>query len=315
MIASKPKSLCAAAERPTITVAKKTLRSHITHVGVICDDTALQPLLPQIMIFDRMQLSPTRAQLLQNCLAPNIRILVRRCAWAAAHVHGAIISLLGQVMESFPTKRAILIQDACSLHLDSDTWSRAWAAGIWPCMVPPGCTWLLQPLDTHCFARYKQELDTRAADAFRELGREPKAEDIATVVGAVIRKILQGTAWKKAFEETGWAKEQRHISRFVRDHIKLNPTRTPVDHDMPAAGTLAAALPTTTRAGPEVFLAPWAQEPVTTGAPATVAAPPPAAVARADGSIADRRLRRRLTTASSSETHSSETMSSTVTAP
>ena len=315
MIGPKPKTMCSAAERPTITVSKKTLRAHFTHVGVICDDPAVQPLLPQVLIFNKMQITPTRAKRLESSLAPNVRIVVKKSAWSDAEVHGAILALIGRVMESFPTRRAIVIQDTASIHLDHVAWSRAWAAGVWSCLVPPSCTWLVQPLDTHCFARYKAELETRAADAFRELGREPKAEDIATVVGSVVRTVMQGTLWKEAFRQTGWADEQRHVSPFVRDHIKFCPSVTPVGHAMPTEETLSAAMPTTRRALPEVYLAPWASEAVETSAVATAAPPPPAAVARADGSIADRRLRRRLTSAASTETHSSETMSSTVTAP
>ena len=63
--------------------------------------------------------------------------------------------------------------------------------------MPPSLTWLLQPLDTHCFARYKAELDKIAADSFRDLHRDPAAEDIAIVVGTVTRKVLQGTVWRK----------------------------------------------------------------------------------------------------------------------
>ena len=36
--------------------AKETQRAHFTHVAIVCDNTELQPLLPQVLIFNMKQL-------------------------------------------------------------------------------------------------------------------------------------------------------------------------------------------------------------------------------------------------------------------
>ena len=77
MIGTKPKTMSSATERPSIAVSHQMLRAHFTHVGVICDDPAIQPLLPQVLIFNKKQITPARAKILESSLAPNMRIIVK----------------------------------------------------------------------------------------------------------------------------------------------------------------------------------------------------------------------------------------------
>ena len=218
MILAMPRRQTEPTERPTMNITRKTTRAHFTHVAVICDDPAMQPLLPQVLIFNDKQINTRRAAVLGSELPFNVRIIVKKSAGTDGSVNAAILASIGKLMESFPTKRAIVIQDTCSAHLNAAAWARAWGAGIWTCLVPPSLTWLLQPLDTHCFARYTCELDMVAADCYKDLDRDPAAEDIAKAVGTVIRKVLQGTVWRKAFQETGWSHQQRHM---WAGHLKL----------------------------------------------------------------------------------------------
>ena len=179
--------------------------------------------------------------------------------------------------------------------------------------MPPGPTWLLQPLDTHCFARYKAELGIIAADRFRDLDRDPTAEDIAIAVGTVIRKVLQGTVWRRAFQETGWSHQQRHISNTVAKQIHFKPDDGNVGSTIPSDADLTATLPRGRRLARSMLLAPWTAMPTK---------PPDSPEARADaadtdpgpaGAVADRRVRRRRSDSPSGDTTWSD-ITSTVTA-
>ena len=123
-----------------------------------------------------------------------------------------------------------------------ETRGAAWGAGLWCCFVPASTTWLLQPLDTHCFSRYKALLRKRAAEAFIDLSRDPKAEDVADVVSGVIRTVMQGNCWKRAFRETGWCDNQERISQYVRGHVAFDPVNTPVGQNQPTRETIAHVL-------------------------------------------------------------------------
>ena len=313
MILAMPGRQTEPTERPTMNISRKTTRAHFTHVAVICDDPAMQPLLQQVLIFNDKQITTRRAAALENDLPFNVRIIVKKSAWTDASVNAAILASIGKLLESFPTKRAIVILDTCNAHLDAAAWARAWVAGIWTCLVPPGLTWLLQPLDTHCFARYQAELDIIAADRFRDLDRDPTAEDIAIAVGTVIRKVLQGTVWRRAFQETGWSHQQRHISNTVAKQIHFKPDDGNVGSTIPSDADLTATLPRGRRLARSMLLAPWTAMPTR---------PPDSPEARADaadtdpgpaGAVADRRVRRRRSDSPSGDTTWSD-ITSTVTA-
>ena len=313
MILAMPRRQTEPTERPTMNISRKTTRAHFTHVAVICDDPTMQPLLPQVLIFNDKQITTRRAAALENDLPFNVRIIVKKSAWTDASVNAAILASIGKLLESFPTKRAIVILDTCNAHLDAAAWARAWGAGIWTCLVPPSLTWLLQPLDTHCFARYKAELGIIAADRFRDLDRDPTAEDIAIAVGTVIRKVLQGTVWRRAFQETGWSHQQRHISNTVAKQIHFKPDDGNVGSTIPSDADLTATLPRGRRLARSMLLAPWTAMPTR---------PPDSPVTRADaadtdpgpdGAVADRRVRRRRSDSPSGDTTWSD-ITSTVTA-
>ena len=58
----------------------------------------------------------------------------------------------------------LLIFDAVPLHLADEVMGELATAGIWYLVTPARLTWLLQPLDTHAFAKYKRYLKTRFQD-------------------------------------------------------------------------------------------------------------------------------------------------------
>ena len=131
--------------------AKETQRAHFTHVAIVCDNTELQPLLPQVLIFNQKQLPLKRAAALRLLMPANVFIITQKSAWTNQQVHLRVLKLLGQVLEHFPQYQPILLQDGAPAHTSPEVTAGAYAAGLWPIMVPASTTWLLQPLDTHGF--------------------------------------------------------------------------------------------------------------------------------------------------------------------
>ena len=238
-------------------------------MAVICDDPSLQPLLPQILIFNKKQLSKTRQQRLQRELPPNVIIIRQQSAWTNSLVHGAIMRLLGEVLGHFPTIQPVLLQDAAPAHLGPVAFKEANGAGIWPVIVPANTTWLLQPLDTHGFRHYKAMLQNLYAGAFVALNRDPRPEDVCPLLARVIRSTLQGTAWSKAFRGNGWLGNQTGVSPFIRDHLCAAAAEPPIGAGRPRREVLTHCFPQRHAFDITAVLAPWCRD----------AAPPPSSPA------------------------------------
>ena len=92
--------------------------------------------------------SPTR-----GCKAELWR---RKSAWINNQVFAEIVNRIGQVLKEHAADRqAILLMDAHSCHFSKAALAAARAQDIWPCVIPASMTGVLQPLDTHVFARFK----------------------------------------------------------------------------------------------------------------------------------------------------------------
>ena len=79
-------------------------------------------------------------------------------------------------------------------------------------------TWLMQPLDTHGFQRYKAHLRSQYQDA---RCRSAGDGDLATgeflpCVHSAVRTVLQGTRWAGAFSQDGFGGGQAEVSSFIK---------------------------------------------------------------------------------------------------
>ena len=86
--------------------------------------------------------------------------------------------------------------------------------GILVHYVPAKLTWLLQPLDTHAFARFKVFI---GCEYRQEIMRNGHCELAAMlrIVARAVRKILQGVAWSSAFDGNGFGKGQREVRKTI----------------------------------------------------------------------------------------------------
>lgn len=63
-----------------------------------------------------------------------------------------IVAALGPHLGDY---QILLVFDACKAHLGSFVFATCASLGVWPVVVPPRLTWLLQLLDTHVYLSYK----------------------------------------------------------------------------------------------------------------------------------------------------------------
>ena len=92
---------------------------------------------------------------------------------------------------------------------------------IWVVVVPAGLAWLLQPCDTHLFAKYKTFLRNRQysrllhTDIPADVTAAHALEDI--IVG--IRRVIQKTAWASAFDANGFGENQRNVRARIKKEL------------------------------------------------------------------------------------------------
>ena len=75
-----------------VPIAKR--RTYLTHVAFVCDDPAIQPLLPQVVIGNERTIKVRQLAALRAACPANVRILRQRSAWVNAPLIAQIVRWL-----------------------------------------------------------------------------------------------------------------------------------------------------------------------------------------------------------------------------
>ena len=205
-------------------VPRAKRRCCMTHVGLICDRSDIQPLLPQVFIINERTAPARDMAALRAACPPNVRFLRQKSAWTNVFVTAYIVRLLGIALGPYmSTVQPILLMDALRAHWHPFVLATCRGARIWPLCVPASLTWLMQPLDTHVFLKYKAYLrqvyqDVRGDAAVSDL-------DFAAFLRCVyqtIRRVLQGHKWASAFRGVGFGDAQAGLERFVKRNMGIS---------------------------------------------------------------------------------------------
>ena len=158
---------------------------------------------------------------IQSELPDNIYVKRMPSGWNNTHEHCVIIRLLSLVLQPLRGRyQLVLIFDAVPLHLADAVMAELKAEGFWYLVIPARLTWLLQPLDTHTFAKFKRHLRIHHQDA-ASAPSEPNVtlRMLRLVIGA-IRGVLQSWRWDRAFASNGLAGDQDMVSSFIKNQLE-----------------------------------------------------------------------------------------------
>lgn len=202
--------------RPTMRIRKSDMRQCATWAAVLCDDTAIQPMLPQWILTNWSTVAASKREEYQGALPANWTIRRQKSAWMNQDTMVAWLERLHETLKGFPERQPILLVDTHRSHLQEKVWTRARELGIWMSVVPPNLTPYIQVADTHLFCRYKRDLR-------RRLHREKVHAADGTVstktwlvaVSEVGKRLLTSTTWEKAFLENGWGKQQQDLGSWA----------------------------------------------------------------------------------------------------
>ena len=192
-------------------------RGNLSFAAIICDDSSLQPRLPQVVVGNEHVLRVQDLKKVQPSLPRNVYLIRRKSSWLDHVLFAQVITWLrAAVNEIDPNIQILLLCDGSPVHLHPLVFKTAKKHRVRLCVVPASCTWLVQPCDTHLFRKFKAQL----AKLFRNFRVQhgmtfvPMTELIYMIV-ALIRQVLQGTRWVDSFHHNGWGQQQQWVSNRV----------------------------------------------------------------------------------------------------
>ena len=223
--------------------SRSNVRMFFTHVAIICDKPAIQPLLPQVIFVGAKSITQAEWIDVTSNLPRNVYVKRMPKGWNNTQQHRVILRILGLILRPFmATMQPILSFDAAPLHLVPDVLEEMTRAGIWYLVIPARLTWMLQPLDSHAFILSKNYLRRHFTDAAGDGDTRSFMRRMLDLVINAIRYVLQGHTWQNAFEKNGFAADADLISEFVRHQCGPEPL-PPLPLACPSADQLRICWP------------------------------------------------------------------------
>ena len=130
-------------KKPEQKVSRGKRRCCLTHVGLICDKSDLQPVLPQVIIGSEATFLVRDFDALKASCPASAHLLRQKSAWNNITTFINIINLLAAALERHIGElQPILFLDACKIHLSS----RVVAACVCVCVCVCLCVWVCTSL-------------------------------------------------------------------------------------------------------------------------------------------------------------------------
>jgi hypothetical protein len=198
-------------------------RGTFSNIAFICDDTEVQVVLPQIIVGNESLLPQKVLDDLNDQLPNNVYLCREKSGWITAAMFAVALRWLARATQHLSeTHLLVVLLDCAPIHLHELVWQEARKLNIALCLIPNGCTWLLQPLDTHVFRKYKayirQEYNRQQAVSQRH---KVPVGDLILMVCQAIRFVLQGFSWAMSFDNNGYSQNGRRVSDRVLTSLRL----------------------------------------------------------------------------------------------
>ncbi|CAE8724718.1 unnamed protein product [Polarella glacialis] len=203
--------------------SRNDMRGNVTHMAFICDDSSVQPLLPQIFLGNHSKFTIRLLNSVAGQLPPNIHLWRQESSWNSHSTMRKALGILHRALQPIAsTHSIILILDIARVHIHHTIYQHAKQCGIRLLYVPARLTWLLQPCDTHLFARFENELRRQ----WHEERCQSESGIICSagwlhIIAQAIRVVIQGNKWRNSFSETGAIDDQAGLLKYILGHMGL----------------------------------------------------------------------------------------------
>ena len=230
--------------RVTQNISASARRTYLTHVAFACDDSAIQKVLPHVVIANTHTIPDAQLAALRRSRPSNFRLVTRSSAWVDADICALIIAWLAEALAPFMWfVQPILLFDGYGPHFNIDVVNMCRKYSIWPIVVPAKLTWLLQPLDTHVFLAYKNHL--RRAYQLARIGTSTGVVGLAELLACIYvatQNVIESCEWGAAFDHNGFGHMQTRVSARVLSWIELDAPLCAPSH-RPTEDRLRACFP------------------------------------------------------------------------
>jgi hypothetical protein len=210
-------------------LCRQRTRAHSTLVAFICNDAALQPHLPQIVLpkdKGKSHVTPEERAALHALTYP-FEIWFNTGGWMTGRIMRLVLSRLKAVIAHHrPGARILLIIDAAGQHSDGLFLLHAARERVLLLMVPGCLTWLLQMLDTMVFRLLKQRIRELhvLARARSPTGELPQTAWV-TSMAAAAQAVLVDREWARTFASHGFTDDARVLVPRIARYM-LQPVET-----------------------------------------------------------------------------------------
>lgn len=217
-------------------VARAESHGHLTLVAIATPDAALQPLLPQFILTKDDRLSVAERARLEGMAAP-VMWYRGTNGWVTQDNFPSLLTALRRVLRDHrPGLEYVVVLDCAAQHMCGRVIGHAARLGLHLMFVPSRLTYLLQPLDTHVFARFKVELHRLqcAARAEAASGALARCQWLDCLEQAIQNVIVRGQ-FERAFAGNGLMGQPELVRAAVLDQVGSIlplPWRHPSDDEL-----------------------------------------------------------------------------------
>jgi hypothetical protein len=204
-------------------VTSSGTRAQMTLVAFVCNNAALQPLLPQFLLPKKKMVS-RRMELQYDALPAPIVAMTETTGWVNSdHMKTILTALRRNVTRFNEDMKIILILDGAGQHISREVISHANRLGIVLLMIPVQLTWLLQPLDVYVFKEFKTTLLQRHLQQ-RRLNNDGtlSTSDSLSCLTNTILSVLVNKPWDHIFAPLGLNNTSDTLKTSVAAYIPLS---------------------------------------------------------------------------------------------
>jgi hypothetical protein len=198
------------------------VRGHITVMAFITHIPAVQAILPQILLGNRHKFTQAFLRSMAGCIPPNVHMWPGDSSWNNQYKMAKALKLLAKSLtRCMETYQPVLVLDCCRAHVCRALSLLATRLGIRLLFVPAKLTWLLQPADTHLFAKFKSFVRAAWALRWSEGRGQITDKEWAQMILDALVKVVRGSFWRAAFEEVGLLCNQQKLGAKLQLRLQL----------------------------------------------------------------------------------------------
>ena len=192
------------------------LKAYVSLLGFFTHDTTIQAKLPQIFIGNTHRFTKKLLNKISSAVPKNFYLFREQSSWNNHNLMRKALSLLVRHLKDYQESHEfVLVLDVARCHVHSSIFSLASRLGVRLVFVPAKLTWLLQPADTHVFARFKFRLrqlwhSLLVASSSGTVSNETWLIEVMETA----RKLFSGVKWAPAFKAAGMLD-----SSYVSDRV------------------------------------------------------------------------------------------------